>query len=73
MNIQEAFNDCKIYQNINNTFIHVPKGNGFNFGYILYLPNEIGNYLIIEGANTFTSSFDIVVGMINCISFLAIA
>lgn len=59
MNIQEAFNDCKIYQNINNTFIHIPKGKGFNFGYILYLPNEVGNYLIIEGANTFTSSFDI--------------
>ena len=50
--------DCKIYD-INNKLaigklVQVPKGNGFNFEYILFIPNNIKNdtTLIIEGSNT---------------------
>ena len=50
--------DCKIYD-INNKLaigklVQVPKGNGFNFEYVLFIPNNVKNNttLIIEGSNT---------------------
>ena len=60
------YNDCKIYDIKNDLKIHwldgklvkVPKGNGFNYEYILFIPNNISNNitLIVEGSNTSKSS-----------------
>lgn len=55
-------NDCKIYDIkkdlklswLDGKLIQVPNGNNFNFGYVIFIPNNIKNNttLIIEGSNT---------------------
>lgn len=55
--VLETFKDCEHYDldclKIKGNLIKVPKGNGFNYDYMLYIPDNIRNEVtvIVEGAN----------------------
>ena len=59
MDLENGFRDSKIYEceRFSGKLVHVPRGNGFNFGYVLFIPNSTNKNttMIIEGANDATS------------------
>lgn len=69
MNLENSFKDCKIYSlgeksKINwlkGILIHVPVNEQFNFGYILFLPENVkeSTTLIVEGSNVGCSTDNI--------------
>lgn len=62
MDLENGFRDSKIYEceRFSGKLVHVPRGNGFNFGYVLFIPNNISNdaTMIVEGTNASKSTDD---------------
>lgn len=58
MDLGNYFNDSVVYEKQPGKLIQVPAGNGFNFGYVLFIPNNISDNttMIVEGANAPSST-----------------